>query len=254
LLSIQEDFSVSEKDDETFFKELWATALSDMDYLINHWAQLKENSLCEDENAGLVTELHQSFSEIINKLWNHLDREEVQLGLLSKFVVSGGINEFVPDSTLDDRFRGQFPELDGDARDILNSINFFITSITQSEHKKVIEMFFKVHLDISEYADRARDLASNQHTPPEMIEIFLQSEFESVFEIALQNSNCSSESLRRLYEGDLEFCLYSGDDDLVIETLAQHRNTPIDILQILGADEESEYATAARANIASRYN
>ena len=245
---------MNKNDGETFFKELWATALSDMNYLIDHCTQLNENSLYEDENAGLITELHRSFSEIINKLWSDLDREEVQLGLLSKFVVSGGINEFVPDSALDDRFQEQFPELDGDARDILDTINFFITSITQSEHKKVIEMFFEVNLDVSEYADRARDLASNRHTPPEMIEIFLQSEFESVFEIALQNSNCSSESLRRLYEGDLEFCLHSGDDDLVIETLAQHRNTPIDILQKLGADEKSEYATAARANIASRYH
>ena len=241
---------MSKNDDETFFKELWATALSDMDYLIIHWAQLNENTLYADENAGLVTELHSRFADIVYKLRNDLDREEVQLGLL--FAISGTINEFVPDSALDDRFPGQFPELDSDGEETLDRINFFITSITQSEHKDVVEMFFKVNLDVAEYADRARDLASNQHTPPEMIEDFLQSEFDSVFEIALQNPNCSSESLRRLYEGDLEFCLYSGDDDLVIEKLAQHRNTPIDILQELGADEESEYATAAKANIASR--
>ena len=243
---------MSKNDDETFFQDLWATALSDIDYLIVHWANLSEKTLFEDENAGRVTELHQCFSEVINKLRNDLDREEVQLGLLSKFVVSGVVNEFVPDSALDDRFRDQFPELDGDGRDILDTINFFITTITQSEHKNVVEMFFKVQLDVSEYADRARDLASNQHTPPEMIEIFLQSEFDSVFETALQNPNCSSESLRRLFEGDLEFCIYSGDEDLVLEALAQHRNTPLDILQKLGADEESEYASAAQANIASR--
>ena len=149
---------MSKNDDETFFQDLWATALSEIDYLVNHWSNLNEKTLFEDENAGQVTELHQCFSEVINKLRNDLDREEVQLSLLSKFVASGVIKKFVPDSALDDRFRDQFPELDGDGRDILDTINFFITSITQSKHKNVVEMFFKVQLDVSEYADRARDL------------------------------------------------------------------------------------------------
>jgi len=236
---------------ETSFEKLWMKAFSDMEYLIEHLDQFDRNILFEDEGAGTLTEAHQKFSEIINKLRNDLDREEVQLGLLSKFADSRLQNCIVPSAAFDDLFLGQFPELDTAGREIMIAINFFITSLTQSEHKNVVEMLFQVHLNVSDYPDRACDLASNQCTPSKMIEIFLQSEFPSVFENALKNLNCSGETLRLLYEGELEvWC--SDEEDLIIETLAQHRSTPIDILQNLGAEEGSDHATTARVNIGSR--